>query len=34
MAILKGVIVPIVIPLKEGNQDKIDEVAVEKFGYY
>ncbi|MFQ5835292.1 MAG: dihydrodipicolinate synthase family protein [bacterium] len=31
MTILKGVIVPIVTPLKRENQDKIDEVAVEKL---
>ena len=31
MVILKGVVVPIVTPLERGNQDKIDEVAVEKL---
>ena len=31
MNILKGVVVPIVTPLKKGNQDKIDEIAVERL---
>ena len=31
MSILKGVVVPIVTPLKKKNQDKIDEVALEKL---
>ena len=31
MSILKGVVVPIVTPLKKGNQDKIDEIAVERL---
>ena len=31
MTILKGVVVPIVTPLKRGNQDKIDEDGVEKL---
>ena len=31
MRLLKGVVVPIVTPLKRGNQDKIDEIAVEKL---
>lgn len=31
MVILKGVVVPIVTPLERGNQDKIDEAAVEKL---
>ena len=31
MIILKGVVVPIVTPLKKESQDKIDEVAVEKL---
>ncbi len=31
MVVLKGVVVPIITPLKEGYQDKIDEIAVEKL---
>jgi len=31
MSILKGVVVPIVTPLKGENQDKIDEAALEKL---
>lgn len=31
MMILKGVVVPIVTPLKRGNQDKVDEIALEKL---
>ncbi len=31
MSILKGVVIPIVTPLKKENQDKIDEVALEKL---
>ena len=31
MSILKGVVVPIVTPLKKESQDKIDEVALEKL---
>ena len=31
MVILKGVVVPIVTPLERGNQDKIEEAAVEKL---
>jgi 4-hydroxy-tetrahydrodipicolinate synthase len=31
MSILKGVVVPIVTPLKRGDQDKINEVALEKL---
>lgn len=31
MTILKGIVVPIVTPLKRGNQDEIDEDTVEKL---
>ncbi len=31
MVVLKGVVVPIVTPLKKEGQDKIDEIAVEKL---
>jgi dihydrodipicolinate synthase/N-acetylneuraminate lyase len=31
MIILKGVVVPMVTPLKKQSQDEIDEVAVDKL---